>query len=540
MDDHNKFSLAFMRDFVPEKLRPWIIILIAVVFQFSGGVYLAAVSEMGGALALKQEDIMMAGYASMVSMALSFAILFRLKFRFPPRTSLSVCAVVIVLANLICLNTGNVVVLVGVSFIAGFFRMWGTFECNSSLQLWITPKRDLSIFFCYIFLMVNACIQLSGLTTVHIATWINWQYMHWFVIALLLGVLVFVLIGFRDDRLMKYLPLYGIDWLGGALWGITVLAIVFVGVYGEHYDWFSSPHIRMASFIAVVSLLLNISRALVIRHPYLDLSIWTYRPMWLTFVLYIVIDFLLAPQHVLEHIYMEGILKYDALHLISLNWIVLLGIVAGAIFTYYTFALRKWGYKRMLVFAMSCVTAYLLVFYFHLDYNLPKEALYLPVFLRGMGYVVVAICFLTALSGSVPFRIFFHAVTTQTLVSATLGGVIGNALLGRILNVVVTKNTMLLSGELDDVHAAAAGIPLPQLYGIVRQQAMMVSMKEIFGWLVLLALFCLLIFILKESSLRMGNIIHPKFSTIRRLIKHELRIDRIFAARRLPLEGRKL
>lgn len=75
MDDHNKFSLAFMRDFVPEKLRPWIIILIAVVFQFSGGVYLAAVSEMGGALALKQEDIMMAGYASMVSMALSFAIL---------------------------------------------------------------------------------------------------------------------------------------------------------------------------------------------------------------------------------------------------------------------------------------------------------------------------------------------------------------------------------------------------------------------------------------------------------------------------------
>ena len=117
---------------------------------------------------------------------------------------------------------------------------------------------------------------------------------------------------------------------------------------------------------------------------------------------------------------------------------------------------------------------------------------------------------------------------------------IGNALLGRILNVVVTRNTMLLSGELDDVHAAAAGIPLPQLYGIVRQQAMMVSLKEIFGWLVLLALFCLLIFILKESSLRMGNIIHPKFSTIRRLIKHELRIDRIFAARRLPLEGRKL
>ena len=53
-------------------------ICIAVVFQFSGGVNLAVVSQMSGALALKMEDIMMAGYASLVSMALSFAIMFRL------------------------------------------------------------------------------------------------------------------------------------------------------------------------------------------------------------------------------------------------------------------------------------------------------------------------------------------------------------------------------------------------------------------------------------------------------------------------------
>ena len=97
-----------------------------------------------------------------------------------------------------------------------------------------------------------------------------------------------------------------------------------------------------------------------------------------------------------------------------------------------------------------------------------------------------------------------------------------------------------MSGELDSVHTTATGIPLPQLYGIVRQQAMMVSMKEIFGWLVLLSLACLGVFILKGSSLRMGNIIHPKFSTIRKLIKHELRLDRIFVTRRLFSVGRKL
>ena len=58
-------------------------ICIAVVFQFSGGVNLAVVSQMSGALALKMEDIMMAGYASLVSMALSFAIMFEISFYFP-------------------------------------------------------------------------------------------------------------------------------------------------------------------------------------------------------------------------------------------------------------------------------------------------------------------------------------------------------------------------------------------------------------------------------------------------------------------------
>ena len=49
------FSIPAIRNFVPEKLKPWVIILFVIVFQFSGGVYLAAVSEMVGSTALMQE-----------------------------------------------------------------------------------------------------------------------------------------------------------------------------------------------------------------------------------------------------------------------------------------------------------------------------------------------------------------------------------------------------------------------------------------------------------------------------------------------------
>ena len=113
---------------------------------------------------------------------------------------------------------------------------------------------------------------------------------------------------------------------------------------------------------------------------------------------------------------MEGILGYDALNVISLNWVVLLGIVVGAGFTFFTFSRRKWRYKTMTVIAFSSITGYLMYFYFGIEYALPKETLFIPLFLRSFGYVMIAICFLTVLS-RVPFQHFFQAVSVQSFVS---------------------------------------------------------------------------------------------------------------------------
>lgn len=525
MHDIGPFAIPAMRSFVPEKLRPWIVVLFVLVFQLSGGVYWAAVGEMVGSTALLQEDIMMAGYASMVGMGLTFAIMFRLKFRFASKTSLLVCCAVIILCNLIGMYTRSVPLLITVCFVSGFFRMWGTFECNSTVQLWITPKRDLSVFFCYIYLLVQSCIQLCGIMTVYTASWAKWEFMHWAVIALLLMVMVATVVLFRNYRSMRKLPLFGIDWLGAVLWGVTLLCVIFVCVYGEHYDWFQSGYIQAGVMGAVVSLGLNLWRASFIRHPFIALETWKFRVVYLTFLLYIVVDILLAPSHLFEHIYMEGVLGYDSLNVVSLNWVVLLGVIAGAAFTYFTFARRKWCYKTMTVIAFTAITGYLMMFYFTIDYNLPKEALVIPVFLRSFGYVMIAICFLTSLS-RVPFQYFFQAVSIQGFVSAAFGGALGTAILSRVFTLVMKKNVMLLGASIDRVNPLAAPLPLGQLYGAVQQQALMVSMKELYGWLTLLSLGCLLLFCLKENPVRPLRALHPTYRAIRRFVKHELRMDK--------------
>lgn len=524
MHEVGPFSIPAMRDFVPNRLRPWIVIVIVIIFQFSGGIYLSAVSEMVGSMSLMQEDIMMAGYASMVGMSLTFAIMFRLKFRFASKTSLMTCCIAIIVCNLVCMHTQSVPVLVATCFFAGIFRMWGTFECNSTVQLWITPKRDLSVFFCYIYLLVQACIQLSGLITVYMAFWAKWEYMHWLIIGLLGMVILAVWVLFRNYRSMRKLPLWGIDWLGGLMWGLTLLCIIFICVYGEHYEWFHSVYIRIASIIGIVIFLLNIWRASFIRHPYISLQTLQYKIVYMTFFLYIVINILLAPSHLFEHIYAESVLKFDSLNVISFNWVILCGIIVGSIFTYCTFARLKWRYKTMTVIAFSLITVYLMMFYFTIDYRLPKESLYLPIFFRSVAYVIVAICFLTSLS-KVPFQYFFQAVSVQAFVSAAIGGAVGSAVLGRMLSIIMKKNGMLLGSTLDHVNVLANQIPKKELYGVLQQQALIVSMKEIFGWLILLSLLCLLLFMVKESSIRPRYVLHPKYRTIRRFIKHELRMS---------------
>ncbi len=526
MHHNGPFSIPAIRDFVPNALRPWILLAFVIVFQLSGGVYLAAVSEIVGSTALMQEDIMMAGYSSLLGMALTFTIMFRLKFRFSTKVALMTCAAAIILCNIVTMHTHSVPLLVGVCFVAGIFRMWATFECNSTIQLWITPKRDFTIWFCYIELLVQGLIQLSGIATTWVAVLSQWESMHRFVIGLLLGVMLLTMLLFRTFRAMRKLPLFGIDWLGAALWGATVMAVLFIAVYGEHYDWFYSEHIRAAAVIAAVTLALNLWRATFIRHPYIEIATWCYPVVYMTFGIYLLYELLLAPAHMFEHIYFEAVLGYDASHVASMSWFVLAGTVLGILFAWRTFALRKWSFKSTTAISFILLTGYLAIFYFVIDYNLPKEMLAVPLMLRGAGHAILGACFLTALGRIPVFPHFAQSLSVQAFISAVLGGAVGTAVLTQIFERVMASNAATLSSTLDRVNVVATHIPAGGLFGALQQQALMVSMKEIYGALTLVAILCIMLFLIRESDIvRPRKIIHPTFRAIRRLLRRQVEVE---------------
>ena len=45
---HQEFSMPMMKGWVPRPIQPWLYVLTALCFQFSGGVYLGALDSIRG------------------------------------------------------------------------------------------------------------------------------------------------------------------------------------------------------------------------------------------------------------------------------------------------------------------------------------------------------------------------------------------------------------------------------------------------------------------------------------------------------------
>ena len=519
------FDIPDVPDYIPRRLKPWLFIFFVIIIQFSGGVYLAAASDMVGTTALMQEDILMAGYASLIGLAINFAVMFRIKFRFSNRTQLLSAGIVLIAANFICANTESVPVLVATCFIAGWFRMQATFACNSTIQLWLTPVRDMSIFFCYVYILVDGVIQLSGIATIYTAFFAQWEYMQWIMAGMLALMMLMVMAFVKPVRAPMFIPLLGIDWIGAILWAGFMMCFTFICVYGNYYDWWDSFEIRAAAALGLSCMMINLWRASFLHHPYISFQAMRNRNVIRATAVYLVFFTLLATEHVFEHSYAANILGFDETNLIDLNWYVLAGIITGCGFTYFTFALRKWRYKTMTAIGFSLAIVYLAYFYFFIDYGVEKEMLFIPLFFRGAAAVIISIVFLTSIVQSgLPFQVFPQALTINGFTGAVMGATFGPALVGEFLRRVMAKNSALLSAAITDFNPDTAHMPLGQSYGFVQTQALIVSMKEIYGWLLIIGIISLMVILVSYGPFRPAAFF-PKWKTIRRTFRHLVRLE---------------
>lgn len=402
---------------------------------------------------------------------------------------------VLVVCNFITMSTDSLPVLVITSFIAGTFRMWGTFECFSNMQLSLTANRDFTIFFPFIYAIILGSIELSGLLTVNLSWYMDWRYMHLFIMGLLLFVWLLVTLLTRHFRLAPPVPLKVIDWIGWALWSIFLLCGIFVCEYGRHYDWFDSPYIRMAAAVCAVSLLLSVMRMFRMKNAYIELDTFKYKDTALLLLAFFVMCMLESTPEMLQNMYTGAILNFDRLNVASLNWWGFAGVIIGCGLTWLWLHVMKGGFKFIVFFGFATPVLYQCMMYFLLDPGMNIELLYIPVMLMNAGHAAIYAALTVYPVRVVPFQHFFQTLSLMGFVRSGLGAPFASAVYGRLMDVLVPQNMQLLSAEMDAVNGMAAGIPVGALYGSVAEQALLVSMKQIYGW-VSIAGIAILVFIL--------------------------------------------
>ncbi len=487
------FCIPTFKEFVPHRVRFCTLIIFACCFQLSGGVYLAGLNQMMGGKTLMQEDIMMAAYTSFIGLTITFPLLFRVKFRFKSRNIIMTAATIIAVANIIIMTSNNLFVIVVASFVVGMCRLFGTFECMSTLQGKLAPNHDQTIFFCVLFCIILSAIQLSGLATTYIDFYYNWEYMHLFVTFIMLAVALAAFVMMKNIRLTDKLPLYGIDFTGFVLWSVFLLSTSYTLLYGKHYEWFGSVNIRVGAVTSIVSFLLALRQMLTAEQPYFNPDIFKYRKMRIGLLLTMCMILLLATPSTVEGALTGAILHYQNISAISLNFIVLIGGITGSLVAFYTLVVRRMFYKWIIFGGFACLVAYQGILYFLIDRHTSLEMLYLPCFLRGVGYTMLYVTLTLYSIKDIPFKYFLQPVGILGFVRTGIGTVAAAALVSNMINFLTKENYTNLCAGADALNSIAAGMEDGALYGEVMQQALMVSLKQILGWFTMGGIAILLI-----------------------------------------------
>lgn len=479
------------KDFVPLSLRFPLFLLIIIVYMFSGGVYMSAVSEMSGSLSWINEDIMMAGYASMVGLTIAFPLLFRILFRFPPRELLLFSAGVFIVSDFLCMISDFLPLVVFLSFISGFFKIVGTFVCWSNIQLKITPKRDFAVFFPFLFTFVLGSVQLVNIVTGYSIYAFDWKAMHRITIGAF--ILIFALVYFcmrRNFRQGPHMPFKGIDYLGGILWSLWLICIVFIFVYGKYYDWLDSEEIKTAIAFAIILLILCIQRAATIRHPYINLKTFSQHNMLFIFILFGCMTLMSATATSIQNTFTGAILGYDAHHNADLNWGVLVGIAVGTGTFYWTLVKWKWRIKNVVLAGFFSFLLYQVMLYFLIDASTEKYMLYLPLVFKGAGVSIVYTSLTYALAGCVTFVYYFEAMCVIGFIRTSFGAPLNSAIITRIFDYVHQENIASLGSTIDLMSTTTDSFSA--VYSEFQRQMLMVSLKEVYGYAVIVAIIILI------------------------------------------------
>lgn len=465
------------REQVPDCIRFWIYILFLAVFQFSNGMYFTAMSQMQGTHSITMDDVKMTSHAVLIGLTFYFPLAFRLKFRFTNRTCLIIAAAGLLICNLAVPVIDNPVLLILVGYIAGFFRLFGTFECFSSILPKIAPTHNYAVFLSFVFFVVLGVIHVFDALALQVIYYYDWQHLHLLATGLMLSVILMAWTMMRPFRPMPKMPLYGIDWPGMILWSIFIMSLIFVAQYGYQLDWLHSPYIRTALGVSSISLAFNIWRMTYIRHPFLEAAAFRVNNLTALLAAFLFLGILLASKNTLQNTFTGAVLHWDSYNTRSLKWFEFTGAFLGAVFSWYALVRLKWSHKLLTFSGFSMILIYVASMYFLVSPATSAERLYLPLVCCNFGHVAIFIALTVYIQATAPFRNYFQVLCILGFVRTGIASPIGDAIYRSGMTGLMNKHLAEIGS-----HVSVSLQSSVNNLEFIGTEAMISTLQELYGY----------------------------------------------------------
>jgi EmrB/QacA subfamily drug resistance transporter len=292
---------------------------------------------------------------------------------------------------------------------------------------------------------------------------------HWvFFINIPLGLVVIFLFLFYFPNIRADNLKHSIDYTGVALLILTVVpALLALTWGGVQYAW-NSPEIIGMFALTAVALVLFILTERRSREPIVPLALFKNRIVALSQVLNFLTAFGMFGSTIFVPLFFQGVLGVTATTSGSFLTPMMLGVVFGS-FTSGQFLSRTGGHYRI----QGAIGMAVMAFGFFLLSRMTADTSYASavrnIIITGFGMGTTMPLYIIAVQNAVPYS-FLGAATSATAFMRSIGGTVGLALFGSVLNNRFAAE--LTAGITPEIRAA---VPPAQLESLMHNPQVLVS-----------------------------------------------------------------
>lgn len=426
-------------NWVPKPVGIIILFVFFLPILTVGGTYSVASTEMMSGLGIISEHIQFANFATSIGMAAFCPFLYRLVVIRRQKMMCLAGFSLMYIFSYICAKTDSVFLLALCSIFMGFLRMvlmmvnlFTLIKYAGHIEAYdkITPgnepvtgeswdkldiERSAAQPAIYLFFMVLG--QLGTSLTAWLAFEYEWQYIHYFMMGLLL---LCILITFITMPYHKYttrrFPINLKQFGNASIFCITLACITYVLTYGKVLDWYDDPTIQWATVCAIIAGGIFLYIESTQRNPYYQLDVFKLRTIRMGFLFYFLL-MVLNSSAMFVNVFTGIGMKLDNFQNATLgNW-SMLGYLIGGIATIWL-SVKGVHFKYLFAAGFLLLGLSAMFMYFEVQGAGLYERMKYPVIIRSTGMMFLYSLIPTYATQRMPYKylsswIWYHAYRTH-------------------------------------------------------------------------------------------------------------------------------